>query len=530
MRDTPTPGDGDASAPRIGGRYRLGHPIGRGGMSTVHRAHDEQLDRPVALKRLRTELDGQHRFVTRFAGEARRAASISHPNVVALYDFGEDDAAPYIVMELVEGGDVAALVRREGRLEPERAARLVADAAAGLQAAHDAGVIHRDVKPGNILIGPDGRGMVTDFGIARATGEDTLTRTGAVLGSVDYFSPEQTRGERASPRSDIYALGVVLYELLTGMRPFRGDTPYATAVDRLDRPPPDPRAIRPDVPDALAEIAMRAMALSPDDRYPTPAAMQDALLAWAGTQAPHDTTPLITPPAARGARSREPVPGPVAAGRDGPFPAARSESRRRSARAWATGALLLALLIGGYLGGRLIAGDEIAEMLPEVIVGSPGGYAVNNPTATPQPNAGATDAGSTTATPEPAPATAVPQPTTAPTASPTATAAAVALAGPDDAVAAFYGHVVAERFDAAYALWSERMQATYPRAENLDGRFDATESITFDALYVASQSATDATVQANFTERYEGGSARQFIGYWRLVLADGRWLLNEPNY
>ena len=523
MRDTPTSGDGDASAPRIGGRYRLGDAIGRGGMSTVYRAHDEQLDRPVALKRLRPELDEEHRFATRFAGEARRAAAISHPNFVALYDVG-DDEAPYIVMELVEGGDLAALLRRGGRLEPERAARLAADAAEGLQAAHEAGVIHRDVKPGNILLGPDGRGMVTDFGIARATGEDTMTRTGAVLGSVDYFSPEQTRGERAGPRSDIYALGVVLYELLTGVRPFGGDTPYARAVDRLNRPPPDPRHVEPDVPDELAEIAMRAMAVDPEDRYETPAAMRAALQAWMDRPAPPVTAAVA--PATRS------EPGPF---RSDPAPviSARAGERRRrgGARVWALGALLLALLVGGYVGGRLLAGDEVGEVVPEVIVGSPGGFAIENPTATPEPTAEPSDAAPTPrVTPAPSVAAPAPQPTPAPTAPPVTTPAPVAVAGPDDTVAAFYGHVVAERFDDAYALWSDRMKAAYPRAENLDGRFDSTESITFDALYVASQSASDATVQANFTERYEGGSSRQFIGYWRLVRVDGRWLLDEPTY
>jgi serine/threonine-protein kinase len=522
MRDTPTSGDGDASAPRIGGRYRLGDAIGRGGMSTVYRAHDDQLDRPVALKRLRPELDEQHRFATRFAGEARRAGSISHPNVVALYDVGVDEA-PYIVMELVEGGDLAALLRREGRLGPERAARLAADAAAGLQAAHDAGVIHRDVKPGNILLGPDGRAMVTDFGIARATGEDTLTRTGAVLGSVDYFSPEQTRGERAGARSDVYALGVVLYELLTGVRPFGGDTPYARAVDRLNRPPPDPRHVVPALPDELAEITMRAMALDPEDRHEAPAAMRAALEAWIDRPAPIVAAAAApaTPSEPRPPRS-EPTPG---------MPARTGERRPGAARAWAIGALLLALLVGGYLGGRLIAGDEVGGVVPEVIVGSPGGFAFENPTPTPDPVPEPSDAVPTPLpTPEPTTAAPTPQPTPAPTAPPAATPAPVALAGPDDAVAAFYGHVVAERFDDAYALWSDRMKAAYPRAENLDGRFDSTESITFDALYVASQSAGDATVQANFTERYEGGSSRQFIGYWRLVRVDGRWLLDGPTY
>lgn len=521
MRETTTPGDGDASAPRVGGRYRLGEAIGRGGMSTVYRAHDEQLDRPVALKRLRAELDDQHRFTARFAGEARRAGSISHPNVVALYDVGEDEA-PYLVMELVERGDLAALLRHEGRLDPKRAATIAADAAAGLQAAHDAGVIHRDVKPGNILIGPDGRGMVTDFGIARATGEDTLTRTGAVLGSVDYFSPEQTRGERATERSDIYALGVVLYELLTGRRPFHGDTPYATAVDRLNRPPPDPRAVDPGVPAGLAEVAMRAMALAPEDRFATPAEMGAALRAWADGAAAREPVPSAGPSTQRLVLPRRTDRASI---RSAAAPARNAAPRTRG---WAMGILLLALLIGGYVGGRLIVGDEVAAVLPEVIVGSPGGGVFDSPSPEPEPTTTAS------VTPEPVGTTpaprATPAPTLAPTAPPAATPAPVAVAGPDDAVAAFYRHVVAERFDEAYALWSDRMKATYPRADNLDGRFDATESITFDALFVASQSAGEATVQANFTERYDGGSSRQFVGFWRLVREDGRWLLDEPNY
>lgn len=513
MRDTPTPGAGDLSAARIGGRYRLGAAIGRGGMSTVYRAHDEQLDRAVALKRLRAEPDDQHRFAARFAGEARRAASIGHPNVVALYDVGEDADGPYIVMELVEGGDVAAMLRREGRLPPQQAAQLVAGAAAGLQAAHDAGVIHRDVKPGNILLGPDGRAVVTDFGIARATGEDTLTRTGAVLGSVDYFSPEQTRGERAGPRSDIYALGVVLYELLTGERPFRGDSPYATAVDRLNRPPPDARAVQSDVPDELAQIAMRAMALAPDDRFPTPAALSDALRGWTDRASPPRPVDVPAPPA--GVVTSPQLPDRI--------PPPDRRARTRAAAAF----VLALLLVGGYVGGRLIGGDQVAEVLP-VIVGPPGGVAYQNPSPTPRPAVSPSSEPSTTpATPTPVART---PPTDAPPAPPETAPPAIAMVAPDDAVAAFYEHVVAERFDEAHALWSDRMKATYPRATNLEGRFDSTESITFDALFVASQSASEATVQANFTERYEGGSSRQFIGYWRLVRVDGRWLLDEPNY
>jgi len=499
-------------------------------MSTVYRAHDEQLDRPVAFKRLRAELDEQHRFTTRFAGEAKRAASINHPNVVALYDVGTD-GGPYIVMELVEGGDLALLLRTEGRLPAERAAQLTADAAAGLQAAHDAGVTHRDVKPGNILVGPDGRGMVGDFGIARAVGDGTLTKTGAVLGSVDYFSPEQTRGERAGPPSDIYALGVVLYELLTGQRPFRGDSPYAIAVDRLHRPAPDPRDVRPDVPAGLAQIATRAMAIDPADRYSSASEMRDALAAWLAADRPSGRGTDVVPVAAS-SRGDPPMDTPMAAERHVAVPPRAPTSRSRT---WVLAALVLALLlVGGYVGGRLLTGGEVGDVLPEVIVGSPGGFAFDNATETPAPTAVPTDIPNASPTPEvtatpsppaPAPATAAPTPRPAePSPVP------VAAAGPDDAVAAFYGHVAAGRFDAAYDLWSARMKAAYPREENLDGRFDTTASITFDALYVASQSSDAADVQANFTERYDGGSSRSFIGYWRLVLVDGRWLLDEPRY
>jgi hypothetical protein len=327
------------------------------------------------------------------------------------------------------------------------------------------------------------------------------------------------RGERASALSDIYALGVVLYELLTGRRPFHGDTPYATAVDRLNRPPPDPRALQPDVPDGIAEIVMRAMALEPRDRYPTAAALERALRAWADRPA---AVPAVLP---------IPRYGAAGAATDDPVPAASVREPRRlggSGRAWGVAVLLVALLIGGYLGGRLIGGEEVADVLPDVIVGSPGGVAFPH-TPTPQPSA-ATVAPTPSDEPEPSAATPVPAPTAPPATPSPATPAPVAVAAPGDTVAAFYGHVVDARFDEAYALWSDRMKAEYPREENLDDRFDSTASITFDQLFVASQSAGEATVQANFTERYDNGSSRQFIGYWRLVRVDGRWLLDEPTY
>lgn len=499
----------------IGGRYALSERIGRGGMATVYRAHDQQLDRWVALKMMRPDLGEDPRFVVRFEAEARRAASVSHANVVSVYDVGTD-GSPYMVMELVEGGDVAKALATDGRMEPARAATLAADAAGALQAAHDAGLVHRDVKPGNILLGRDGRAMVADFGIARATGEDGMTKTGATLGSVEYFSPEQARGEEATAASDVYALGVVLFEMLTGRRPFTGPTPYAVATARLHRPPPDPRRIVQGVPDGLAEIAQRAMATDPARRFPSAGAMREALLEWIERAQP------VTPP-------------PAVA------PAAVARRDRRAGVGWLlpAGLVLVALLVGGYLGGRLLfPGLPEVEDLPAVIVGSAGGgllptatpAATPSPTLTPQPSP-------TQATPEPAPPTATPAPPPpeatpepAPPTTPAPTPAPIAVASAQDAVVAFYSAVEDGRFDQAYALWSARMKEEYPRQANLDDRWANTADVTFTELYVAEQTATTAVVQANFVETYDSGGSRQFVGYWRLVRVDGRWLLDDPTY
>lgn len=516
----------------IGDRYRLGERIGRGGMASVYRAHDEQLDRAVALKMMRADLGEDPLFVQRFEAEARRAASVAHPNVVPVYDVGIDEA-PYMVMELIEGGDLAKVLAT-GPVPAKRAARLAADAAAALQAAHDAGLVHRDVKPGNILLRADGEAVVADFGIARATGEDSMTKTGSMLGSVEYFSPEQARGERAGPASDIYGLGVVLYELLTGTRPFSGDTPYAVATARLRIPTPDPRAIVTDLSPALGQIVTRAMARDPASRFPSAEAMRIALLAWLDdAEAPSRGAAIpIEPPQAAVISSDTsvyaPAPIRIAAGET------QARQQRRRVAVLPVALVLLALVAGGYLGARLLDGVETA--LPGVIVGSPGGGAF--PDATPTPAPIATASPTPTATPTPtvsAQETGTPAQTTAPAPAPTdappaPTDAPIAVAAPDDAVAAFYSDAVAGRFDDAYAHWSDRMKATYPRQENLDNRFDETADITFDALYVAEQSASAATVQANFLETYDSGATRRFIGYWRLVRVNGQWLLDAPTY
>ncbi|HVM25749.1 MAG TPA: protein kinase, partial [Candidatus Limnocylindrales bacterium] len=362
---------------RLGDRYRIGEPIARGGMATVYRGSDEQLDRPVAIKLMRPDLGEDPQFVQRFEAEARRAASVTHPGLVAVYDVGTEEGMPYIVMELVPGGDLAAAVRH-GPMAPQRAARIASDVAAALEAAHRAGLVHRDVKPGNILLGADGRARVADFGIARATGEESLTRTGAMLGSVEYFSPEQARGERASPASDIYGLGVVLYELLTGARPFSGDSPYAVATARLRQAVPDPRHANPEVPAALAAIVMRAMAVEPSARYRSAKHMRAALERWLdATAAP---AAVAAPASAQPAASRSVEPANAAA---------TTSPRRRGSPPWraALSAVLLlgaVAFVGAWLIGDRSDGDPGVANPIEVIIGTPGGQA-EEPTATPEP-------------------------------------------------------------------------------------------------------------------------------------------------
>jgi eukaryotic-like serine/threonine-protein kinase len=261
----------------LGGRYRLVELLGQGGMATIYRARDNQLERDVAIKVLRPEYGTDPDFIERFRHEAQSAASLNHPNVVGVYDFGTDPVGPFIVMELVEGEDLASIVRKTGALPPRATARLVAQAARAVAAAHDRGFVHRDIKPGNILVTREGRVKVADFGIARALSESSLTLPGTTLGSVHYFSPEQARGELASPASDIYSLGIVLFELLTGRRPWTGDTAAAIATARLTGAVPSPSAVHGGIPPALEAITRKALATNPEDRFGSASEMAAAL-------------------------------------------------------------------------------------------------------------------------------------------------------------------------------------------------------------------------------------------------------------
>jgi beta-lactam-binding protein with PASTA domain/tRNA A-37 threonylcarbamoyl transferase component Bud32 len=264
------------------GRYELTHLIARGGMAQVYRAMDRQLERPVALKVLFPELSVDRTFVERFRREAQAAANLSHPNIVPVFDWGEDDGSYFIVMEYVEGRPLSAVLRDPQRMPPRQIATIGAGVAAALAFAHRHGVVHRDVKPGNILITPDGDVKVTDFGIARAMNtEESLTQTGAVMGTAAYFSPEQAEGKGVDSRSDIYSLGVVLYEMAVGRPPFTGDSPVAVASKHVRDMPVLPREANPTVPPALEAVIMKAMAKNPDDRYGSAEELRADLLRFA---------------------------------------------------------------------------------------------------------------------------------------------------------------------------------------------------------------------------------------------------------
>jgi serine/threonine protein kinase/beta-lactam-binding protein with PASTA domain len=279
-----------------GNRYEIDLHIARGGMAEVYRARDRLLGRPVALKVLFPELSVDRSFVERFRREAQAAANLSHPNIVPVFDWGEDAGAYYIVMEFVDGQPLSAILRSSGPLPPERSVPIATDVASALAYAHRRGVVHRDVKPGNILITEDSTVKVTDFGIARAVNaDDSLTQTGAVMGTATYFSPEQAQGIGVDGRSDIYSLGVVMFEMATGRPPFTGESPVAIASKHVRELPPLPHEINPQIPPQLERIIMKAMAKLPEDRYQSASELQEELQAFSqGRAAPASVSPPTT--------------------------------------------------------------------------------------------------------------------------------------------------------------------------------------------------------------------------------------------
>jgi serine/threonine-protein kinase len=281
------------SAPRLlSNRYELGETLGYGGMSEVHKGRDVRLGRDVAVKVLRADLARDPQFQERFRREAQNAAALNHPAIVAVYDTGETKTEygplPYIVMEYVDGRTLRDIVKTQGPLTGKRAMEVMADVCAALDFSHRHGIIHRDVKPANIMITKTGAVKVMDFGIARAIhdGQAAVTQTAAVIGTAQYLSPEQARGEAVDARSDVYAAGCVLFELMTGQPPFTGDSPVAVAYQHVREEPPSPSSVNPQVTPALDSIVLKAMAKGPANRYQSAAEMRADLVRVLSGQRP----------------------------------------------------------------------------------------------------------------------------------------------------------------------------------------------------------------------------------------------------
>ncbi|MDX6556643.1 MAG: eukaryotic-like serine/threonine-protein kinase [Miltoncostaeaceae bacterium] len=300
----------------LGERYRLDELIGRGGMATVWRATDTVLDRHVAVKRLHPTLTADEELAERFRREARLVARLSHPNLVHLLDRGEDDQGPYLVMELVQGENLKSRIKRDGAMSVEEAVSVVGQVASALAYAHEQGVVHRDIKAQNVLLQPDGHAKLADFGIARlmeVDGTPGLTRTDVLMGSADYLSPEQAEGDDIDERTDIYSLGIVLYECLTGELPFKGEGFVAVAMRHLTEAMPDPRDVDPDIPDHLAACVLRATEKGPSQRFASardfahalhvPLDESTAIMAAIGYE-PAEETAIVTRPRVRRRRRR----------------------------------------------------------------------------------------------------------------------------------------------------------------------------------------------------------------------------------
>ena len=251
----------------LGNRYKIMEQIGGGGMSLVYRAKDIYLNRVVAIKVLREQLTSDEEFVARFRREAQAVASLSHGNIVSIYDVGQEKDIYYLVMEMIEGKNLKEVIKERGALPVGEAVEIAKQICDALEHAHEQQIIHRDIKPHNIILTQDGKAKVTDFGIARAVSTATVTHTGSIMGSVHYFSPEQAKGEIADEKSDLYALGVVLYEMMTGKLPFEGDSPISVALKKIDGNAESPSHHNPEISASVEKVILKAMAHEPFQRY-----------------------------------------------------------------------------------------------------------------------------------------------------------------------------------------------------------------------------------------------------------------------
>ncbi|HKA97178.1 MAG TPA: Stk1 family PASTA domain-containing Ser/Thr kinase [Streptosporangiaceae bacterium] len=345
----------------LGGRYELDGIVGRGGMAEVFRARDIRLDRVVAVKTLRDDLARDATFQARFRREAQSAASLNHPSVVAVYDTGEDMSGsshvPYIVMEYVDGRTLRDLLRDDRRLLPERALEITDGVLRALDYSHRSGIVHRDIKPGNVMLTRNGEVKVMDFGIARAVSDAqaTMTQTAQVIGTAQYLSPEQARGERVDARSDLYSTGCLLYELLTGRPPFLGDSPVAIAYQHVRENPVPPSRLDPEIPPWADSIVLRAMAKDPAQRYQSAAEMRTDIqraLSGVPVAAPRGmgyatTQRMGASGATMAVGSTRAIPGYEYGQEEDEYPDDGGGSRRRTWLWWALGVLLVLAVLGG---------------------------------------------------------------------------------------------------------------------------------------------------------------------------------------
>ena len=359
----------------VGGRYELGELLGRGGMAEVRKGIDTRLGRVVAVKRLRTDLASDATFQARFRREAQSSASLNHPSIVAVYDTGEemstdgsDVAQPYIVMEFVAGRTLRDILREGRKILPERALEITSGVLSALDYSHRAGIIHRDIKPGNVMLTPSGDVKVMDFGIARAISDasSTMTQTAAVVGTAQYLSPEQARGETVDSRSDVYSAGCLLYELLTGRPPFVGDSPVAVAYQHVREPAAPPSDHDTDLPAEIDAIVMKALAKRLEDRYQSAAAMRSDIERYLAGRPVH----AVVPPAPQATTLIPPVDPPVDKTATRPVAPPPDEEDRggRTGIMIALGLLLILLIAGAaYLLPRLFEKPVEQTQVPNLI-------------------------------------------------------------------------------------------------------------------------------------------------------------------